>query len=124
MKLPETDHERALIREHNLRIRRESMRLAERAEQACQGSVPPMPRTSDDLLVEGLVTRVPVCDLFTILVEDHRLSVMDAVHGLAIQLTALGYSEEVDHVDSADALGIPAAVLAWVGRSGSGGLPG
>jgi hypothetical protein len=124
MKLPETDHERALIRAHNLRVRRESKTLRERAQRACEGSVPPWPRTSDDLPVETLATRVPVCDLFTILVEDHRLSVMDAVHGLAIQLTALGYPEEVDHVDSADALEIQAAVLAWVGRGGSGGLSG
>jgi hypothetical protein len=55
---------------------------------------------------------VAVTELFTILVDHHDLTVLDAVRRLAIHLAAAGYPDDADAVSATDAVAITHSILA------------
>jgi hypothetical protein len=61
---------------------------------------------------QPVLAPVTVTELFTILVDHHQLTVLDAVKSLAIHLAAAGYPDEAEVVSAADAVAITHAILA------------
>ncbi|MGY2701967.1 hypothetical protein [Nocardioides sp. URHA0032] len=76
-------------------------------------ALPPLP-AAQEVDVEDEVPclgPVPITDLFVMLVDDHGLSVGDAVRGLAVETAAAGYPLDVDAISAADAFDVILAIL-------------